>query len=257
MAKRNLPQINLSKVQWTKTYTPILMILLIVAAFLLGMLITKVQYLEKGGYVAPSTTGSTGAQQAAPSGPLHVAKAIGMDEKKFADCVNSGKYTKQVAQDLADGQQAGVQGTPAVFIDGQAVIGAQPYSAFSTVIDQEIQNPNAPLPSGTRVNVSTGTYPVMGNQNAPVTIVEFADFQCPFCEKFFTDTEGQIINNYVKTGKAKFAFRNYSFLGADSNTLAEGAYCAQEQNKFWQYHDFIYSHQGQENTGWASKTNLL
>ncbi len=108
----------------------------------------------------------------------------------------------------------------------------------------------------TKVDVNPGHFPVKGDPNAKVTIVEFADFQCPFCEKFYTDTESQILKNYVDTGKAKFAFRHYAFLGQESTWAAEAAECANEQNKFWDYHDYLYTHQGQENSGAFSKDKL-
>ncbi len=106
------------------------------------------------------------------------------------------------------------------------------------------------------VKVSTGHLPVLGDKNAKVTIVEFADFQCPFCEKLYTQVEKNIIKDYVDTGKAKFAFRHYAFLGQESTDAANAAECANEQAKFWEYHNYLYEHQGQENSGTFSKDNL-
>lgn len=109
---------------------------------------------------------------------------------------------------------------------------------------------------GAKVDVSVGHLPVKGSDKAKVTIIEFADFQCPFCERFFTQTETNIIKDYVSTNKAKFAFRHYAFLGQESTWAAEAAECANEQNKFWEYHDYLYSHQGQENSGTFNKDKL-
>lgn len=114
----------------------------------------------------------------------------------------------------------------------------------------------APAAPGGKVNVSAGHLPAKGSDKAKVTIVEFADFQCPFCERFFTQVESSLIKDYVNTGKAKFAFRHYAFLGQESTWAAEAAECANEQNKFWEYHDYLYSHQGQENSGAFSKDKL-
>lgn len=115
-----------------------------------------------------------------------------------------------------------------------------------------------PAPAGppAKVNVSIGHLPVKGNDKAKITIVEFADFQCPFCERFFSQVESNLIKDYVDTGKAKFAFRQYAFLGQESTWAAEAAECANEQNKFWEYHDYLYTHQGQENSGAFSKEKL-
>lgn len=98
--------------------------------------------------------------------------------------------------------------------------------------------------------------PVLGNPAAPVTIVEFADYQCPFCGRFHATAAKQIIDTYVKTGKAKFIYRDFAFLGPESGWAAEAAYCAEAQGKFWEYHDYLYEHQSGENEGAFTKENL-
>jgi len=94
--------------------------------------------------------------------------------------------------------------------------------------------------------------PYLGNEDAPVTIVEFGDYQCFFCNKFFHDTEGQIYENYIKTGKARMLFKDFTIIGQDSVTAAHAAHCAEEQGKFWEYHDMLYNNWTGENNGWAS-----
>ena len=97
---------------------------------------------------------------------------------------------------------------------------------------------------------------VLGDQNAPITIVEYSDFQCPFCGKFFKETESMLREKYIKTGKVKFIYRNFAFLGQESLWAANAARCAGEQDKFWQYHDYLYGNQSGENQGAFSKDNL-
>ncbi len=82
---------------------------------------------------------------------------------------------------------------------------------------------------------------VLGNSNAPVTIVEFGDFQCPFCSKFFKETESLIQKNYIDTGKVKMVFKTLAILGNESTNAGLAAYCAKDQNKFWEFHDAIYN----------------
>lgn len=94
--------------------------------------------------------------------------------------------------------------------------------------------------------------PFEGNGSAKLSIIEFGDYQCPICGAFFTQTEPQVTTDYVDSGKARFYFMDFAFLGPDSQTLAQGAWCANEQNLYYPYHDFIYSHQGTENSGWAT-----
>lgn len=106
-------------------------------------------------------------------------------------------------------------------------------------------NPQATQPPK-KVDVTVGHFPIQGNKDAKVTVVEFADFRCPFCERFFTDTTSKLMKDYVATGKIKFAFRQYAFLGPASTTAANAAECANEQGKFWEYHDYLYKNQPPE-----------
>lgn len=106
--------------------------------------------------------------------------------------------------------------------------------------------------------IGLGQYPVLGNKGASVTMTEFADLRCPFCEQFYKDAWPQIKKDYVDTGKIKFVFRDYAFLGPASVTAAEGANCANEQGQFWKFHDWMYNNQaGESNTDYYSKTNLI
>ena len=98
--------------------------------------------------------------------------------------------------------------------------------------------------------------PVLGNPSAPVTLIEFGDYQCHFCNVFFHSTEGDILKNYVETGKVKIIFKDYNIIGPDSVNASHGAHCAKDQKLFWEYHDILYSNWTGENNGWASSKNL-
>ena len=108
------------------------------------------------------------------------------------------------------------------------------------------QNKPAQAAAGKKVTVDVGHLPAQGNPNAKVKIIAFEDFRCPFCEKFFTSTEPQIIKDYVDTGKAVLYFRQYQFLGAPSVVAGNAAECANEQNKFWDFHNYLYKNQPPE-----------
>lgn len=97
---------------------------------------------------------------------------------------------------------------------------------------------------------------ILGNPAATVAIVEFGDFQCPFCGRFFADTLDRLKKTYVKEGKVKFIFRDFAFLGKESVEAALAARCAGEQGKFWNYHDYLFTHQAGENNGAFSPANL-
>ena len=103
--------------------------------------------------------------------------------------------------------------------------------------------------------VSNGS-PILGDPNAPITLVEFGDYQCHYCNVFFQTIEDDIIKNYVKTGKVKMIFKDYNIIGSDSINASHGAHCANEQGLFWEYHDTLYSNWTGENNGWASPRNL-
>jgi len=98
--------------------------------------------------------------------------------------------------------------------------------------------------------------PVLGNPNAPITLVEFGDYQCHYCHVFFESIEGKIMKNYIETGKVKMIFKDYNIIGKDSVKASQGAHCANDQGLFWEYHDRLYSNWTGENNGWASGANL-
>lgn len=98
--------------------------------------------------------------------------------------------------------------------------------------------------------------PILGNSNAPITLVEFGDYQCHFCNVFFHTIEDDVLKNYVETGKVRMIFKDYNIIGPDSVTASHGAHCADDQKLFWEYHDILYSNWTGENNGWASSENL-
>ena len=98
--------------------------------------------------------------------------------------------------------------------------------------------------------------PILGDPNAPLTLVEFGDYQCTFCKKFFHETEKSILINYVETGKVKMLFKDFIVVNDDSLNAASAAHCANDQQMFWQYHSTLYENWDGEGTGWASFEHL-
>ena len=92
-------------------------------------------------------------------------------------------------------------------------------------------------------------YARMGIENAPVKIVLFEDPQCPFCKAAATGMLPQVIEHYVKTGKASVTYRHFTFLGPESTLLAAAMECAGQQGQFWPLHDQAYQNQLPENSG--------
>lgn len=93
---------------------------------------------------------------------------------------------------------------------------------------------------------------VLGNPNAPVTMMEFADLQCPFCREYTARVLPTLVSRYVRTGKVKMVFQDIAFLGNDSVTAGRAAAAAAQQNKLWQFIDAAYAKQGEEDTGYVT-----
>jgi protein-disulfide isomerase len=98
--------------------------------------------------------------------------------------------------------------------------------------------------------------PIMGNPNAPITILEWGDYQCTFCYKFHQNTLDIINDDFIKTSKVKLIFKDFPLNGPDSLLAAEATYCAQDQEKYWQYHNELYENWGGERTGWITRESL-
>ena len=113
-------------------------------------------------------------------------------------------------------------------------------AALQTLMDQAIES----------------TRHFKGNENAAVTMIEFADFQCPFCGRHFQQVQPQIDLQYLETEQIRYGYHYMAFLGAESNWAAEAAECAADQDKFWEFHDYLYNNQAGENQGAFSKENL-
>jgi protein-disulfide isomerase len=97
---------------------------------------------------------------------------------------------------------------------------------------------------------------VLGNANAPVTMIEFADLQCPFCRDYGTDALPALVKTYVRTGKAKFVFSGLRFIGPDSEKALRAVYAAGIQGNAWEFLDLLYKNQGLENEGWVTDALL-
>ncbi|MBW6473412.1 MAG: DsbA family protein [Anaerolineaceae bacterium] len=97
----------------------------------------------------------------------------------------------------------------------------------------------------------------MGNPDAAVVVEEFSDFQCIACYRFWQNFEEDFINRYVATGDVLFKYVPFSFLGNESIQAAEAAYCAEEEGRFWDYHDTLFLNWNGENTGNFSDKRLV
>jgi protein-disulfide isomerase len=199
------------------------------------------------------------------------AQELGLDMGKFKAALDSGKFTKKVEEDSAQGMAVGANGTPTFFINGREFVGAQPFEAFKAVIDAEIKKadellakgvklenlyaefqkeagkapppamPGAPEPEKVVTDINITGAPVKGPKNAPVTIIAFSDFQCPFCSRA-VPTLKQIEETYGN--KVKLAFKHQPLpFHQNAKLAAMASMAAHEQGKFWEMHDKMFANQ--------------
>ena len=211
------------------------------------------------------------------------AQELGLNMKKFAAALDSGKYKAKVDAELAEGNKIGANGTPAFFINGRSLSGAQPIDSFKAVVDSALKDVDALLktkkipatkvydeimksavekaaapPAGddeaedkTVYKVDPGDGPSFGSKNAPVTIVEFSDFQCPFCSRV-VPTLKKIKETYKD--KVRVVWRNYPLpFHQNAKPAAEAALAAHAQGKFWEMHDKLFENQGSLDRGSLEK----
>ncbi len=136
--------------------------------------------------------------------------------------------------------------------------GAQ--EAIANSVKPDSGNALAPTPTAAPINmadIQINPTETVGSANAKITLIEYADFQCPFCKRFNDSVLPQIMSNYVQTGKIRFSYKHYAFLGEESDWAAEAAECAADQGKFWPYHDMLFAQQGGENSGTFTKDKLI
>ncbi len=189
-----------------------------------------------------------------------LAQKTSLDTGKFKSCLASSKHKEEIAKDQADAEVAGMTGTPGFVIgksredgkiEGIKVVGAYPYATFKTVIDglsndtpiEEIIGEQTDLEAG---SASVDDDAVLGKKEAPITIIEFSDYECPFCKRHFTQTVPSLKKDYIDSGKAKLVYRDFIAVGGhnpSATTEAIAANCAREQGgdeAYYKYHDQLF-----------------
>jgi protein-disulfide isomerase len=109
-----------------------------------------------------------------------------------------------------------------------------------------VQRPAPPAqPAQAIAKLNVGRSPSLGKPDAPVTVIEFSDYQCPFCERFFTGTLPALKKDYIDTGKVRYVFRDFPLdsIHPQARKAAEAAHCAGEQGKYWEMHDRLFKNQ--------------
>ncbi|CAG0958769.1 Disulfide bond formation protein D [Anaerolineae bacterium] len=119
-------------------------------------------------------------------------------------------------------------------------------------------NSTAPAASAVDMSqISIRTANRLGSPDAPITIVEFSDFQCPFCSTVEREAISQLRSKYVSSGKISIVYKHAAVLGDESIWAAQAAECAADQGQFWEYHDLLFGKQAGENQGAFTKEKLI
>lgn len=116
-----------------------------------------------------------------------------------------------------------------------------------------------PTPLDKQLDLSTlidSGSPFYGNKSAPITIIDFSDFQCHMCKRHVDNTEPELNSTYLQTGKVAYVFKHLPIRGFDSMPAALASQCTKDQGKFWQFHDILFENQGPIDSGWASPDNI-
>lgn len=192
-----------------------------------------------------------------------IAADLDLDASAFEACLGSGRHDAVVQANQDEGIRLGVNGTPAFFINGFPVSGAQPYELFEyaiglaeqgTLADAYVQQqPSEPQEPAGPVEVDTGNAFSIGAADAPVTIVEFTDFQCPYCVRHFEQTFPQIRADYIDTGKVRYVFMDFPLtsIHPQAPLAAEAARCAGEQDAYLEMHHELFARQGE----WSNRSD--
>ena len=134
-------------------------------------------------------------------------------------------------------------------IDSDTVTNSELQQAISKLESKIESNQPTPQPTPQQapqpVRISLDDDPIRGDPNAPITIIEFSDFQCPFCARFHVETLPSILEEYIEEGKVNLVYRDFPIQSIHPNALpaAVAAECADEQGKYWEYHDILFEKQ--------------
>lgn len=173
------------------------------------------------------------------------AQQLGLDIVKFQGALDTRRYKGAVRESEAEGEALGVKATPTFFVNGEKLDGAQTFEFLKSRVEVALNGGQARVVTASaeskKTDIPVANSPVRGSPNAPVTIVEYADFQCPFCAKS-KNTVDQILQEYPD--KVKVVFKSFPLDFHENAMLAhKAALSAGRQGKFWEMHDLIFAHQ--------------
>ena len=179
------------------------------------------------------------------------AKDLGLNLAKFKSALDSGKYKKLVDNDMADAKKVKVPGTPFFIVNGQKVMGARPINDFKAIISKVLGDPSSgsqgSAPSGPKPkihdvsSIKLAGAPTDGPKDAKITVIEFSDFECPFCSRG-SNNIARLRRQYGN--KVRFIYKHLPLQNhPNAHLAAQASMAANEQGKFWEYHDKLFANQ--------------
>ena len=145
-----------------------------------------------------------------------------------------------------------------LFVIGMASLLVFVYGIYASYFHTDTygQNSNEKIKALPLQDLIRNGSPFQGKVSAPITVIDFSDFQCYLCNRFVKNTEPLMNQSYIQTGKVALVFNHLPNRGFDSMGAALAAQCTNDQGKFWQFHNLLYSNQKAIDSGWVSKENL-
>jgi protein-disulfide isomerase len=249
-----MPQANSTEATFAKYFQTGI---LVIGAFVIGYLFSEVRYLKSGNSL--NAKPSTQAQQVGDEPQAEtvtltsIFESIGANADNVKNCMSNGEFGKKVSDETAGGQKAGVNGTPGNFIvvgnnQGEAIAGALPFEQLKPILDQYVSaGKTANTVTLTNLPTVNDQDHLRGEKNAKITVVEYSDFDCPFCSRFHT-TMQQVLDEY--DGQVNWVYRDFPLpqLHPNAPKLAEAAECIANQNgeeAFWKFADAYYTTKGE------------
>jgi protein-disulfide isomerase len=172
---------------------------------------------------------------------LEYARQLDLDMALFQSRLRTGYFKRAVERDWALAESLSVDSTPTFFVNGQKLVGEQTAAQLESAIEGKpvLNSPDAERPSVASLDLSHS--PALGPPDAPITIIEFSDLQCPFCARV-VPTLKELMKQYPT--QIKWVFRNYPLdFHADAQLAHQATLAAGEQSKFWEMHDLVFSDQ--------------
>ncbi len=145
-----------------------------------------------------------------------------------------------------------------LFVIGMASLLVFVYEIYASYFHTDTygQNSNEKIKALSLQDLIRNGSPFQGKVSAPITVIDFSDFQCYLCNRFVKNTEPLVNQSYIQTGKVALVFNHLPNRGFDSMGAALAAQCTNDQGIFWQFHNLLYSNQKAIDSGWVSKENL-